>query len=325
MDQQKIVVLGTGGTIAGTAADAGDNVGYTAAQLGVAQLAKAVPALARRHLLCEQVAQVDSKDMDFEVWRRLALRCAHWLAQEDVQGIVITHGTDTLEETAYFLHSVLDARKPVVLTCAMRPATALMSDGPQNLLDAVEVAASPGVRGVVAVCAGGVHGALDVRKTQPYRVDAFSSGDAGPLAYVEELRLRCLRPWPESGSAGEDDAFNALQSASAWPWVALLTSHADATDRHVDALLQAGVQGLVVAATGNGTVHHALEQALVRALKQGVPVLRASRCEAGQMVTGAPGALPHVQGLSPLKARIYLGLRILTGRATKNGVDHKPA
>ena len=161
---KKIVVLGTGGTIAGTSDKAGDNIGYTAAQVGVAQLLKAIPALpallqARAmELVSEQVAQVDSKDMGFAVWQKLAARVAHHLAQADVQGILITHGTDTLEETAFFLHSVLPphllAVKPVVLTCAMRPATALTPDGPQNVLDAMAVVLTSGASGVMAVCAG---------------------------------------------------------------------------------------------------------------------------------------------------------------------------
>ena len=181
---KKLVVLGTGGTIAGTAATAGDNIGYTAAQVGVAQLLLAIPALAQMPcvLVSEQVAQIDSKDMSHAVWQALAERASHFLAQPDVQGIVITHGTDTLEETAYFLHAVLPApllaAKPVVLTCAMRPASAMVPDGPQNLLDACAVALTPGAAGVVAVCAGSVHGAVDVQKQHTYRVDAFSSGDS---------------------------------------------------------------------------------------------------------------------------------------------------
>src|SRR5438132_2292849 len=175
----KVVVLGTGGTIAGTAADELDNVGYTAGQLAVAQLVRAVPALAAVAIECEQVAQLDSKDMGHAAWRDLALRCAHHLARPEVAGIVVTHGTDTLEETAWFLQRVLAPAKPVVMTAAMRPATALQADGPQNLLDAVTVARAPGARGVVAVLAGVVHGAREVRKVHPYRVDAFGSGDAG--------------------------------------------------------------------------------------------------------------------------------------------------
>ncbi len=135
VSRNKIVVLATGGTLAGTAADPGDNIGYRAAQLGIDQLLEAIPALRGLPVQAEQVAQIDSKDMSFEIWRALALRCRHWLAQVDVAGLVITHGTDTLEETAFFLQSVLAPAKPVVLTAAMRPATALLADGPQNIVD----------------------------------------------------------------------------------------------------------------------------------------------------------------------------------------------
>src|SRR5258706_5520407 len=200
--QNKVVVLGTGGTIAGTAADALDNVGYTAGQLVVGHLVAAIPALAGVPLECEQVAQVDSKDMSHAVWRELALRCANHLARADVAGIVITHGTDTLEETAWFLQRVLAPAKPVVLTAAMRPATALQSDGPQNLLDAVAVAQAPGAGGVLAVLAGDVHGARDVRKVHPYRIDAFSSRDARPIGRIEEGRLRLFRSLPEGQAPG---------------------------------------------------------------------------------------------------------------------------
>ncbi|MGL6110903.1 MAG: asparaginase, partial [Rubrivivax sp.] len=143
-----VVVLGTGGTIAGTAANAADNVGYSAAQLGVQALLASVPALAGRPTECEQVAQVDSKDLSHALWLLLARRVAHHLQRPEVCGAVIAHGTDTLEETAFFLHAVLAPGKPVVLTAAMRPATSLLADGPQNLLDAVTVAREPGARGV---------------------------------------------------------------------------------------------------------------------------------------------------------------------------------
>ena len=116
---QKIVVLGTGGTIAGTASNSGDNLGYTAAQVNIEDLLATVPGLQNTPLIAEQVAQIDSKDMSFAVWRQLAARCVHWLAQRDVQGIVITHGTDTLEETAYFLCRTVAAAKPLMLTADM--------------------------------------------------------------------------------------------------------------------------------------------------------------------------------------------------------------
>ncbi|MCU0814799.1 MAG: asparaginase, partial [Burkholderiaceae bacterium] len=184
----------------------------------------AVPPLADVPLECEQVAQLDSKDMTHAVWQRLARRCAHHLARAEVAGVVVTHGTDTLEETAYVLHRVLAPAKPLVLTAAMRPATSLQADGPQNLLDAVTVARSA-VRGVVAVIAGQVHGAADLRKVHTWRLDAFSSGDAGPVALVESARVRVLREPPVTAALGVD----ALAAdPSSWPRVEVAANHAGA-------------------------------------------------------------------------------------------------
>ena len=311
MNSGKIVVLGTGGTIAGTARLAGDNIGYTAAQLGVQDLLAGIPALENLHAVTEQVAQVDSKDMGPQVWRDLAMRCAHWLAQADVLGIVITHGTDTLEETAYFLQAVLSPRKPVVLTCAMRPATALVPDGPQNLVDAFTVARAAGASGVVAVCAGVIHSAWDVRKVHPYRVDAFSSGDAGAIGYVEDGALRLVRNWPQARSGWTFDAMQNIANGAPWPQVEIAMSHAGAGGAVVDALAAQGVAGIVVAATGNGTLHHDLEAALVAAQAKGVRIVRSTRCEQGRVLGHAGDVFPHSQGLSPVKARIALMLELL--------------
>ena len=312
----RVVVLGTGGTIAGTSASAGDNVGYTAAQRGVDQLVAEVPALAQVSLETEQIAQLDSKDMGYAVWRRLAHRIAHHLARADVAGVVITHGTDTLEETAWFLQRVLAPIKPVVLTAAMRPATALHSDGPQNLADAIAVALSAGASGVVVALAGTLHAARDVRKVHPYRVDAFSSGDAGPLAWIEEGRLRILRNWPE---AGDGLGIESLPPEGGdWPWVEIVTSGVQADGAAVRALLAAGVRGLVVATTGNGSVHTDLEATLLEAQKQGVAVLRATRCLDGTIVEAAsaqPDPLPSAGDLTPVKARIELMLKLLRPRS----------
>ena len=312
-----IVVLGTGGTIAGTAASADDNVGYTAAQRGVAQLVVAVPQLASSAIETEQVAQLDSKDMGHAVWLRLAQRVAFHLARDDVAGIVVTHGTDTLEETAWFLQRVLAPAKPVVLTGAMRPATSLHSDGPQNVADAVAVVRERGARGVVVAFAGVVHGARDVRKVHPYRVDAFGSGDAGPIARVEEGALRRLRDWPGASGTGHVVGLARLpQDAAQWPWVEIVTSGVQAGGAAVRALAAAGVRGLVVATTGNGTVHADLEMALRAAQMQGIAVLRATRCLDGRIVEPAsPGAdaLPSAGDLTPVKARIELMLRLIEG------------
>lgn len=316
MKMKKIVILGTGGTIAGTAASASDHTGYTAAQVGIAQLVAAIPAFAGSacELVTEQVAQVDSKDMGFAVWARLAARVNHFLAQADVQGLVITHGTDTLEETAWFLQALLNPGKPVVLTCAMRPATALVPDGPQNMLDAVAVASHPGAHGVLAVCAGVIHSARDVQKVHTYRLDAFSSGDAGPVGYVEEGRLRLLRNWPES-LVGQ--ALNAIKNIVSddgeqnWPRVEIVMNYAGAGAVVVQALVASGVQGLVVAGTGNGTLHHELEAALLQAQAAGVRVVRATRCLEGRVLPRAGDAIPDSQGLSPVKARVDLLLELI--------------
>ncbi len=303
----QIVVLGTGGTIAGAAASPSDHTAYVAGQIGVAQLLQAAPGLdALARLRVEQLAQLDSKDMDAATLARLAARVAELLGDAQVQAVVITHGTDTLEETAFLLQEVLAPRKPVVITCAMRPATATSADGPQNLLDAVTLAAWPGAQGVLAVCAGRVHGPQDVRKVHPYRLDAFGSGDAGPLAHVEAGRVRQLRPWP-SGT-GRPHLLAAL--AGPWPRVAVVPSHAEAQAWTVDALVAAGAQGLVVATTGNGTVHQALEEALRRATVAGVPVVRASRCAEGVIVGEGASPWPAL-ALSPVKARLALVLDLL--------------
>ncbi|GAB2576669.1 asparaginase [Ramlibacter solisilvae] len=304
------MVLGTGGTLAGTSAAAGDNIGYTAAQIGVAQLLAAIPALRGLPLECEQVAQVDSKDMSFAIWRELARRCAHWLAQDEVAGIVVTHGTDTLEETAYFLQEVLCPAKPVVITCAMRPATALGPDGPQNIVDAVTVAAAGGARGVVAVCAGVIHGAREVMKVHHYRLDPFSSGDAGPLGYVEEGRLRLLREWPGGDVDLARVRLQKALSAPTWPRVEIVMSHAGASGATVRALAAQGIAGLVVAGTGNGTIHAELLDALLEAGKQGVTLLRASRCAEGGVIAGEKDLIPGTS-LSPVKARVELMLALM--------------
>lgn len=301
-----VVVLGTGGTIAGRAASASDSVGYRAGEVGVDALIAAVPALAAWPIEAEQVAQLDSKDMDHRTWQRLAVRCAHHLVRDEVAGLVVTHGTDTLEETAWWLHRLLaPADKPLVLTAAMRPATSLQADGPQNLLDAVTVAATPGARGVVAVLAGAVHGAADLRKWHTHRLDAFTSGDAGVLARVEQGRLRTFRDWPRGPALGVQAI---AADPDSWPWVAVLPHHAGQDRRAVAALVDAGVRGLVVAGTGNGTVGAELALALDAADRAGVRVLRLSRCASGAVI-GAAETDPR----SPWQARIDLLLELLEG------------
>jgi len=307
---RKIVVLATGGTLAGTADSAADNIGYTAAQLSIGEVLARIPALKGLPLETEQVAQVDSKDMSHAIWATLAQRCRHWLEQDDVAGLVITHGTDTVEETAFYLHRVLPAGKPVVLTCAMRPATALAPDGPQNIADAIAVASTPGAHGVVLVCAGKVHGAVEVAKQHAYRLDAFDSGDAGPLGHVEEGAVRLARPWPQA-PANAAAAFATSTGAKQWPRVEIVMNHAGAGGALVKALVAQGVDGLVVAGTGNGTLNHELEAALLFAQATGVKVVRSTRCAAGRVIPHERDSLPDSAGLAPVKARIAVMLDLL--------------
>ena len=311
---RKIVILGTGGTIAGTG-PAGSG-SYTAAQLTAEQLVGSIPALqnaAGGGLLVQEVARIDSKDMTHAVWQWLAQRCLAHLADGTVGGIVITHGTDTLEETAWLLHELLPADKPVVLTCAMRPATALAPDGPQNLLDAATLAAHPEAHGVLVVAAGVVHGAREVTKVHPQRLDAFASLDGGPLGWVQDGEVRwahATAPQPAAPRCGAlllEPAFMAPQ----WPRVEIILSHAGSDGALVDWLVAGGVRGIVVAATGNGTLHEALQAALRRAVSAGVTVRLASRCGEGRISPVTDQPWRDAGGLSPVKARISLMLELM--------------
>jgi L-asparaginase len=309
--QNTVVILGTGGTIAGVAPEGVSDLAYQSAQLSVDALVKAVPELSDVALETEQVAQVDSKDMTHAIWQTLTQRVLHHLLRDDVQGIVVTHGTDTMEETAYLVQRVLAPSKPVVFTGAMRPASSRQADGPDNLVDAVAVAQEPGAHGALVVMAGSVHSALDVRKAHPHKLDAFSSGDVGPLARIENGALRRLRAWPSGDAIGVAVLDPEPES---WPAVEIISSHAGASATLVDALARAGTKGLVVATTGNGTVHDAIEQGVQRAAWSGMVVLRATRCGDGAILDApenGKAAWPSAGALTPAKARIELMLRLM--------------
>jgi L-asparaginase len=305
------VILGTGGTIAGQGANPGEALRYRAGQIAVSALVQAVPALHGLPLQAEQVAQLDSKDMSAEVWLALVVAVQRHLARHDVSGIVVTHGTDTLEETAYLLHRLVAASKPVVLTAAMRPATALQADGPQNLLDAVSIARTPGACGVLVVMAGTVFHPAAVRKGHTWRLDAFSAGDEGPVGHVVDGALRRYRQWPAVAA----QACPVLPEAGArWPRVEIVMSHAGADGRVVELLCDDGVEGLVLAGTGNGTLAAPLEQAARAAQARGVHVLRTSRCAAGAVLGGDEDGLVSAGALSPAQARIALMIELLQAR-----------
>ena len=307
----KVVVLGTGGTIAGNAASATDATGYRAAERGIEELVAALPALRGLGIETQQVAQIDSKNMSIAIWQRLAIALATQLARREVSGIVVTHGTDTLEETAYLLQRVLaPADKPVVLTAAMRPATSLQADGPQNLLDAITVAASAGANGVLAVVAGRIWSGLELRKVHMLQLDAFDAGDAGPIGAVEDGRIRLWRPMPASEPLG---LARIERAAADWPRVEIVASHAGSDGAIVDALLACPqprpLAGLVVAGTGNATLHAELEAALWRAQAAGVRVWRCSRTGAGPVIVHDE-RIPAVS-LTPWQARVALQLELL--------------
>ncbi len=304
-----VVVLGTGGTIAGTAPSGAGDSSYVAAQLSVAELLAGVPELVAAaqgaEIDAEQVAQIDSKDMSWSVWARLLDRLKHHLSRPEVLGVVITHGTDTLEETAYFLHRVLQTTKPVVLTAAMRPATSTEADGPRHLCQSVQVVVEGGWAGVAVVLQSEVHDASTIRKMYPRALRAFASGDVGPLAVLENgvwcwrralLAADPLVPWDEG---------------TPWPWVEVLHSHAGARAEAVSSWCAAGVQGLVVVATGNGTVHHELETALRQAQAAGVVVWRCTRCPQGGLEPDSLGWSP-ASHLPPAQTRIALMLNLIS-------------
>lgn len=334
---QVLALFATGGTIAGVAQDTHSHVQYQAAALPVTALLDAVPALQHlpAQIRAEQLLAKDSKDLDPEDWLRIARAVDKALQEAQVAGVVITHGTDTLEETAWFLHRTLrPSPKPVVLVSAMRPATALGADGPQNLLDACCVALSQ-VTGVVCVAAGEVHRAEAVQKLQPYRIPAFGSGEGGPMAWVEEGRIA----WPAYAGAIDNAAVGATSNDTAGslvsrgryhgllnaslqtpaPAVAWITSHAGFDARQIQALQAAGFDGVVVAGTGNASLHHALEAALDAVTDAGMATAITSRCAQGHVVVPSLAQLRHrLWALPAAKARIELLMELWLRNATQH-------
>jgi L-asparaginase len=312
-----VAVMGTGGTIAGVSATGRDQ-DYQAAQLDVADLVAAVPVLSGHPIEARQVAQVDSKDMGWSVWRALVQAIDDTLARSDVVAVVITHGTDTLEETAWLLHLLLSPSKPVVLTAAMRPASSDEADGPRNLADAVTVArwaAERELAGVVAVLQGQVWSGTDVRKAHSWHIDAFDGGGALPLAQVLDGQVL---PAPDAvWIPPRGQWLPAMGTLEQLPRVEIITSHADADGALVDALLAAWpasdpqrLRGLVVACTGHGTWHRGLEPALLRARRAGVVVWRSSRVARGGVESKPGDTWPVAGRLTPAQARVALAVTL---------------
>lgn len=309
-----VVVLATGGTIAGAGETAVD-AGYSSGALPVDRLLAAVPPLGTiARVRGEQIAQIGSQDMTDALWLALGKRVDEHLGSPDVHGVVVTHGTDTLEETAYFLNLVVDSEKPVVLTGAMRPATGLSADGPLNLFNAVKVAAEREAvdRGVMVVINDEIHAAREVTKSHTTLVQTFESPNRGPLGAILPGAMRFSR-WPTHRHTHR--SVFRLGDAGSLPRVDVLYAHADMPPDVVDAHLALGARGLVVAGVGNGNMTRGAVTALARAAGRGVVVVRSTRTGAGVVLRNIEiddDALGFVaaDGLSPHKARILLKLAL---------------
>lgn len=307
-----IVILATGGTIAGSAAT-GTQAGYSSAQVGVEALIAAVPQLEELASIGgEQVANVGSQDMSDAIWLQLAERTNALLADEDVDGVVITHGTDTIEETAYFLNLVIGSDKPVVMTAAMRPATALSADGPLNIFNAVAVAADPQAagRGVLVVINDDIHGARGMTKTSTTDVQTFVSAERGLVGATLYGDNRWFRhPYRKHSS---ESAF-AGSDLSTLPRVDVIYITAGVSADLIDAAVANGARGLVTAGVGNGNMPAAALAALARAVEKGVVVVRSTRVTrgtVGRQVEVDDDALGTVASgeLNPAQSRVLLKL-----------------
>lgn len=308
-----IAILATGGTIAGTAAQNTDLTGYTAAVLPVDELIAQVPALsALAQVRGEQICQIGSENMTPDIWLRLSRRVGDILREGQAEGVVITHGTDTIEETAYFLHLTVHSTRPVVLVGAMRPATAISADGPINLYSAVLLATSPQAagRGVMVCLNDAINGARDVAKTNTALADAFRSPELGYMGYIQDGRPYIYNQSTRRHTVESEFDVEGLASL---PPVDIIYGYAGANTALIDAAVEGGARGIVYAAPGNGSLSQAACQALARARAAGVAVVRSSRVGSGRIARGGEAdddALGFVAGdnLSPQKARVLLML-----------------
>ena len=316
-----VVVLATGGTIAG-AAGSDTQAAYKSGQVGVDQLLAAVPQAKKvANLRGEQISNIGSQDMNDEVWLKLARRVNELAGMSDVAGIVITHGTDTIEETAYFLNLVVKSRKPVVLTAAMRPSTALSADGPLNFFNAVAVAANKEAagRGVLVVVNDWIHGGSSLTKTSTTAVQTFLSpirGLIGTVAYGEAEFYR--------GPVGRNtvDSEFSLTGVTALPRVDIIMAHENMDGALIDAAVASGARGLVVAGVGNGNMTKAAVDALAAHAKKGIVCVRSSRVPTGRVgrnveVNDDELGLVASLELNPQKARVLLRLALTKTKESK--------
>ncbi len=309
----RVTILATGGTIAGSGASSTTTVGYQSGALGVDHLLAAVPELTKvASVRGEQVFKLDSSDMAPEHWLKLAARLNDVLAQPDVDGVVITHGTDTLEETAYFLNLVVKSDKPVVLVGSMRPATAISADGPMNLFSGVRLAGHPSARGkgVLVLLNDTIHGAREVSKTNTMLTDTFKAPELGALGYMTQAGPRFYRASLRHHTTAT--VFD-LHGVKELPRVEIVASYAGADRTSVDAFVAAGAKGIVHSGTGDGSVPTRVKPSLLEARKRGLLVVRASRTGNGptnEAAEDASDGFVVADTLSPQKARVLLMLAL---------------
>jgi len=318
----RIVVLGTGGTIAG-AAESNTTAGYTSGKMGIEAMIAAVPGLdALASVRGEQVANVGSQDMSFAIMIRLARRINDLFSAGTADGIVVTHGTDTMEETAHFLNLTVKSRKPVVMTGAMRPSTAISADGPLNLYNAVAVAADPAAerRGVLVVMNDRIHGAHSLTKTNTTSVETFLSpinGLIGTVIYGKADYFR--RPFRKHTYRSEFFVDGVIDL----PRVDILYACADMPADLIDCSVARGAKGIVIAGDGNGNMNAATLSAATAASAKGIVIVRSSRVPTGTVTRNIEvnddqmGFLVSDE-LNPAKARILLMLALLKRRSLAN-------
>lgn len=317
----KIILIGTGGTIAGRGASSVNTSAYDCSVLSIDEILADLPvANSIADIITEQLFQVGSENFGNVQLLKLGKRIDLLLKRDDVDGIVVTHGTDTIDETAYFLHLTLKSIKPVVVVGAMRPPSALSSDGPINLYNAIVVAASQLARGkgTLVVSNDEIHTARDVVKTNTFKQEAFKS-PYGPLGFIVEgkpifYRLPARRHTVDSEwSIGEIDAL---------PDVGILYAHGGMNDAIVRAMLDSGVRAVIYAATGNGNVAASIVASLVDARKRGIHVVRGSRTGGGVVIRNAAQPDDRYDWLvtddqAPHKARILMMLALTREQCTR--------
>jgi len=308
-----VKILATGGTIAGRGASATQMVGYSPGEIGIQILIEAVPEMKQfANVSGEQVANIGSFAMTHEIWLKIAERVNDLLATAEVDGIVITHGTDTLEETAFFLNLVVKSDKPVVLVGAMRPATAISADGPVNLLNAVRLAGTPSAKGkgVLVAMNDQLNGARDVTKTNTTHVETFKSPELGYLGYIQNGLPYFYRETNRKHTLKSEFDVKGLKEL---PYVEILYGHVNGDKVLVDALVSAGAKGIVHAGMGHGSIFPVTRDALGEAVKKGIPVVKSSRVGNGIVTRIADDdKYNFVAGdtLNPQKARILLMLAL---------------